>query len=173
MVKKNLSLATLIITVALIATFGIERFFKSDRGDFFILETGQAVPNFTFQTLDDETYTLYDFSGKTTLIHFWASWCAPCVVEFPELIDLAQSRPHDITIIAISTDRSPENIDMFFERHDMDIPDNMVVVHDADKSMTEGKFSVFRLPETFIVDGQHLLQRHIIGAYADWATFQE
>ena len=168
---KNLSLAALIIIAALIATLGIERFFKSNRGDFFILETGQAVPNFTVQTVDDETYTLYDFAGKTTLIHFWASWCAPCVVEFPELIELAEKRNDDLVILAISTDRTPENINGFFERHNIAIPDNIIVVHDHDKSITEGKFSVFRLPETFIVDGQHLLQRHIIGAYADWATF--
>jgi thiol-disulfide isomerase/thioredoxin len=170
---KNLTLAGLVIIAALIMTFGIERFFKSDRGDFFILVTDKPVPNFTFQSVDEQTYALYDFAGKTTLIHFWASWCAPCVVEFPELIELANKRHDDLVILAISTDRTPDNINQFFERHDMIIPNNMIVVHDHDKSITEGKFSVFRLPETFIVNGQHRLQRHIIGAYADWANFQE
>ena len=169
---KNLLMAMVIILVALVATIGIERFFKSERGDFFILETDKPLPDFTFQSLEGNRYALSDFAGKTVLIHFWASWCAPCVVEFPELIALANKKKDQFVILAFSTDRTPEAIQTFLKRHDMVTPDNMIVIHDDNKAVTEGKFSVFRLPETYIVGGDGLLKRHIVGAYADWNQFE-
>ncbi len=159
---KNLLLACLVILLAVGLTFGLNTYFKSERGEFFVLETGKPVPDFEF-----ENYQLSDFTDKTVIIHFWASWCAPCVVEFPELIALANNNKN-ITILAFSSDRSRQSIDRFLKTHAPDIPDNFIIIHDGDQSITEEKFSVFRLPETFILKPNGILDRHIIGAYKEW-----
>jgi cytochrome c biogenesis protein CcmG, thiol:disulfide interchange protein DsbE len=46
---------------------------------------GNAAPGFDFTTFDGESYTLSDFRGKVVVLNFWASWCAPCREEAPEL----------------------------------------------------------------------------------------
>ena len=161
---KNLIIASAVILFSIVLTFGLNHYFKSERGEFFVLEKGQPVPDFTFN--DD---ALYNYKGQTVIIHFWASWCAPCVVEFPELIELANTRD-DITILAFSSDRNEQMIDRFLNRHKFSIPDNFKIIHDAKQKITKGKFSVFRLPESFIVTPNMILGDHIIGAYTGWKS---
>ena len=49
--------------------------------------------------------------GKTRLLFFWATWCAPCKASLPELLDYA--REHDVEVVAI-TDEEPAVLDRFF-----------------------------------------------------------
>src|SRR5688572_23935010 len=51
---------------------------------------GQPVPEFSFRTLDGKAHALEDFKGKATVLNFWATWCAPCLVEFPQMLNLAR-----------------------------------------------------------------------------------
>lgn len=165
---KNLILAFLVIVFAGVVTFGLDNYFKSARGDFFVLEKGQTVENFTFKDIRGTSYELNDFKDKHVITHFWASWCAPCVVEFPELVALSEKRRDDLVILAFSSDRSPQAIDRFLKVHKISTPDNFIIIHDEKQAITEDKFSVFRLPESFTLSPNLVLDSHIIGAYQGW-----
>jgi cytochrome c biogenesis protein CcmG, thiol:disulfide interchange protein DsbE len=167
---KNTILAILVILIGVVVTIATERYFKNNRGDFFILQQGQPVPDFSFQTINNRAYQFYEFKGRASIIHFWASWCAPCVVEFPELVSLAKDNPN-IVILALSSDRTEEAIKRFLSNHAPSLPDNFLIVHDEKGLITRDKFSVFQLPESFIVDKEGLLETHIIGAYKGWNDF--
>ena len=164
MILKNLIIAFGVIVFAGAVTFTLDHSFKNNRGDFFILEKGKAVPDFSFQTINDDNHSLSDFSDKAILIHFWATWCAPCIVEFPELIKLANKR-NDIAILAFSSDRTINPIQRFIKQ---DLPDNFKIIHDQKQKITRDNFSVFRLPETYIVKPNMILDDHIVGAYTGW-----
>ena len=164
---KNLILASAVIVFAIALTFGLNAYFKSERGEFFILEEGKIIPDFAFATMDGKTQRYSDFTDNPTIIHFWATWCAPCVVEFPELVTFAEQNP-DVTILAISSDRNEQAINRFLSRNTPDLPDNVLIIHDSDNAITRDQFSVFALPESFIVGEGGVLNDHIVGAYADW-----
>ena len=48
-------------------------------------------PNLIFKNVKGKKYSLSDFRGKVTLVHFWGSWCPPCIREMPELLDLQKA----------------------------------------------------------------------------------
>jgi len=52
------------------------------------LNIGNIAPDIRLPDLKGDTVALYTFRNKVVLIDFWASWCAPCVNEQPELAEL-------------------------------------------------------------------------------------
>ncbi|AKZ61397.1 alkyl hydroperoxide reductase [Herbaspirillum hiltneri N3] len=77
----------------------------------------RAVANLFAQTMPDaagKPQALSQWKGKPLIINFWATWCAPCVEEMPELAAL-QAEVAPVQIIGIGVD-SQENIAQFAEK---------------------------------------------------------
>src|SRR4051794_22991375 len=72
-----------------------------------------GVPNFTLKTLDGKDVSVTDFKGKVLLINLWATWCAPCVKEFPSLKNLVEKFGGKVVVLAVSHDHDREDIDTF------------------------------------------------------------
>jgi len=49
------------------------------------VQVGQAAPQFTFTTFDDEAYSTIEHAGKVIVVNFWSSWCKPCEGEAADL----------------------------------------------------------------------------------------
>lgn len=64
--------------------------------------------------------------GKVTLLNVWATWCAPCVSEFPEIVQLERAyRDRGVVVISVSAD-APQEIDSevlpFLDKHEPGFP---------------------------------------------------
>ena len=46
---------------------------------------GQTAPDFTLTDIKGKTHKLSDYRGKNVMLTFWATWCAPCIMEVPHL----------------------------------------------------------------------------------------
>jgi cytochrome c biogenesis protein CcmG/thiol:disulfide interchange protein DsbE len=79
---------------------------------------GSVAPDFTLASLDGEPIRLADLRGRPVIVNFWASWCGPCVEEFPLLRDAAARHEADgLAVVGIVyRDRSGAARD-FMERH--------------------------------------------------------
>jgi len=65
----------------------------------------KIAPDFTLQSLDGRSVKLSDFRGKAVLLNFWATWCAPCRVEMPWLVEFhKQYESQGLEIVGVSMD---------------------------------------------------------------------
>ena len=73
------------------------------------LTIGAPAPDFSQADTAGNPIQLKDFRGKYVLLEFWASWCQPCRMENPNLVDIyADYKDKDFTILGISLDRTGE-----------------------------------------------------------------
>lgn len=134
-------------------------------------DLGMKTPDFTFEARDGRVHEIGDFEGKIVILNFWASWCPPCVKEFPLLLRAAAEFKDDVVLIALSSDLSQEAMDRFLKKlaagsgDDLGAP-NVFIALDEGQAVTGGVFQTFQLPETVLIDGQQVLRQKIIGG--DW-----
>ena len=79
-----------------------------------VLNIGQPPPAISLPAPNGDIHTLSSLKGKLVLIDFWASWCAPCVNEQPELKALYHQHINKVKagkfeILGVSLDKKKEN----------------------------------------------------------------
>jgi thiol-disulfide isomerase/thioredoxin len=63
------------------------------------------------KSLDDKEVTVAQYKGKVVLVNFWATWCEPCKIEIPELIQLQQKyEPKGFTILGVAMDDEGKSV---------------------------------------------------------------
>jgi peroxiredoxin len=119
---------------------------------------GQARLDFTLKTLDGKDVSLSAYSGKLLLLNFWATWCLPCKVEIPGLIDLYNRYRRDgLEILGIAVDEPASTVAPYASAIKMNYPVLLEVGHEVHEA-----FNIPGLPSTIIVnrDG-NICSRHV------------
>jgi peroxiredoxin len=74
---------------------------------------GAPAPDFALKTLDGKTLKLSDLRGKAVLLNFWATWCAPCKIETPWIVDLqSQYGAQGLQVVGVSMDDASDGEDV-------------------------------------------------------------
>lgn len=128
----------------------------------------KTLPDFNFSTSDGKTYSIKNFAGKIIIINFWASWCPPCIKEFPNLLKAAQTYKENIVLIGISSDLDMKSMYDFLKKIGLEHnkTSNIFMTLDTNQDITKTLFQTYRLPETIIVDHALTMRKKLIGA--DW-----
>ncbi|KAB8314779.1 TlpA family protein disulfide reductase [Tolypothrix campylonemoides VB511288] len=127
---------------------------------------GARIPDIALPDLDGRSVALPTaHAGRPILVNFWASWCAPCIEEMPELDRYAASQgPDGVQVIGIALDGVAPVAD-FLAR----VPVRYPVLIDApgprDSSVQLGNLRGV-LPYTVLLDAQGRLVKQKIGPFA-------
>ena len=130
----------------------------------------EPAPHVTLTALDGTTAQLHDYEGKIVLLNFWATWCTPCIAEWPQFIRLAQAMPDDLVILTVSIDDDKDKIAPFMKRYAAEHHKaaNIKLFHDADKSVSQDLFQTVRVPETVIITPEMTMARKVAGLSLEW-----
>ncbi len=171
--RRNLLLMSLAIALILAATFLLDKGLQppapsfDDHPEVTTLKTRPA-PDFPFTVWGlDSVSRLENLRGKVVLLNFWASWCAPCVIEFPKLTELAQAYPDTLVVLAVSADSDAKDIERFLKKAKHTPLKNLLIVHDGEKKISQDLFQTIKLPETIIIDPAGQMVRKVVGD-TDW-----
>ena len=115
------------------------------------LRSGPA-PEFIVQDLTGQQVSLHELRGKFLVINFWATWCEPCIREWPQLDRLAErlAGRDDVVLLAISVDEDQTNIAPFLARMGLEQTGVRVLWDPSGKLHTA--FGTDKLPDTYFVD---------------------
>jgi peroxiredoxin len=116
------------------------------------VERRQEAPDVSLVDLDGNQVSLLDLRGRFLVLNFWASWCEPCITEWPQLEQLAQRLEgrQDVEVVAVSVDEQLGDVTSFLER--MSLTQTRVrVLHDPTGEVP-GAFGTSKLPDTYFVD---------------------
>lgn len=122
-----------------------------------------AAPDFTLKTLDGNQVSLSQFRGHPVLINFWASWCAPCRLEMPELVRAYEAHKGEgfiVLAVNVTYQDSLEDAQRFVAEFDMTFP----VPLDETGEVADNLYQVRGLPTSLFVDRNGLITKIKLGS---------
>lgn len=128
---------------------------RQDPNDIPTALAGKEAPRVQLSPLGAEApFTDADLrDGKMKLVNFWASWCAPCRIEHPNLMKLKQD---GVEILGVNWKDTPEQAQAFLT--EMGSPYAKLGADPSNKMGLD--WGVAGVPETFVVDGEgHIITR--------------
>lgn len=119
---------------------------------------GALAPDFSLVTVDGKQVSLSQFRGKTVLVNFWATWCAPCRLEMPAIQSEFEQHSPDLVILAVNFSESAEAVRDF--QNELGFTFDPLL--DTDGSIQE-LYQVRGYPSTYLVDPDGIIQVVHIG----------
>ena len=115
-------------------------------------QAGEPHPEYAAVSLDGDTIRLSDYKGEALLVNFWATWCQPCVAEFPDFIALKDElEPRGLRFLGVSLDDRPtEEVQEFLDRHGVTWPN----VIDRSNRVDAAFGWENGIPKTLLIDRQ-------------------
>ena len=107
---------------------------------------------------DDSIFTNDDFKKNSfTLINFWASWCAPCRIEHPQLMEL--SKENNIKILGINFKDKKINALKFLK----DLGDPYEYLTRDSNGKQSVNFGIYGIPESILIDNKLTIIKKFVG----------
>jgi thiol-disulfide isomerase/thioredoxin len=105
-------------------------------------------------------------TGKGLILHFWATWCAPCREEMPELVKFVRDTKDDprVEFLAVSADEDWKVVDAWLRERGIS---GLPVALDP-KGTIAGRYGATGYPETFFIAPSGEIVQHFVGP-ADWS----
>jgi peroxiredoxin len=124
------------------------------------------APAFTLKDMNGKDVSLAAYQGKVVVLNFWASWCAPCREEMPDLGELAHilQPEKDIALVTISVDSGPDEVRDLLKTLLREEPPFPVLFDPNGDHVVGPKFGTHQFPETWLIDKRGVIRARFDGA---------
>jgi len=120
---------------------------------------GNKLTNINLKSFDDnKIYTNEDFKkSRYTLINFWASWCAPCRIEHPYLMQLSKEK--NLKILGVNFKDKKINASKFL--NELGNPYYYMAKDTTGKQSVN--FGIYGIPESILIDNETIVLKKFVG----------
>lgn len=118
---------------------------------------GDPAPDFSLRTLEGPAARLSDFRGRAVVVNFWASWCAPCRTELPELVSAYhanEARGLSVLAVNLTDQERRKEVRTFVRAAGMPFP----VLLD-ERGRVRERYRLIAVPTTVFIDRMGTVQR--------------
>jgi thiol-disulfide isomerase/thioredoxin len=158
--RNPLALVVVAVIAAGMLYFGFHMAQRSPADPPGILGKSTPAPDFTLERLDGGSMKLSDLRGKAVLLNFWATWCLPCKIETPWLVELqSQYGSEGLQVVGVAMDDSGKaEIAQFAKSMGVNYP-----VLLGKEAVGDEYGGIPALPETFFIGRDGKIVDRIIG----------
>jgi len=140
----------------LLVLAAVQAFFNSG----LAVADGDSAPGFTLLDTEGQEVSLSAHRGARVVVNFWGTWCPPCLKELPGLSDFARSNSEVVVLgIAVPGDERQSLAELARAKERLDIPFQVL----AADGLVQAAYGVKRLPTTFLIDDEGVVERHLVG----------
>ena len=158
--RNPLALVVVAVIAAAMLYFGFHMARRSGSDAPSILGKSTPAPDFTLEKLNGGNLKLSDLRGKAVLLNFWATWCGPCKIETPWLVEMQdQYGNQGLQVIGVAMDDSGKDEISKFAK-DMGVNYPVLLGKEAVGDEYGG---VPALPESFFIGRDGKIVDRIIG----------
>jgi cytochrome c biogenesis protein CcmG/thiol:disulfide interchange protein DsbE len=155
-VPRGLLVAGALVPLLLLGAWGALVLSRGEGG----ASIGTQAPAFAVADLDGNPLRLADLRGRPVIVNFWASWCGPCVDEFPLLREAAAAHEADgLAVVGIVFRDNSEAARRFMARMGAGWPAAM----DPGEEIAQD-YGIYGPPETFFIDAEGVVVARQFGA---------
>ena len=123
---------------------------------------GNVAPDFTLTDLDGNVIQLADLRGRPVIVNFWASWCVPCIEEFPLLRDAASRHADDgLVVLGIVYQDRAEAARDFMARFGA----TWAAAADPEGRVADA-YGILAPPETFFIGRDGRIAARVLGQFS-------
>jgi thiol-disulfide isomerase/thioredoxin len=170
--NKSWPISILAVVVLIGSYFGIQRFFGDLDDKLVEYERFEIAPTFELplqklmkpdSLAGKKNVTLADLKGHAVLLHFWASWCAPCREEKPILAELVKKH-QDGSMIVIGVSSYETEVALRASGMLEDAPFTVLL---DEEGTTAVSYKVRAIPQSVLIDGQGRVRYRVKGQLND------